>query len=307
MTNELSSPLFVDGIIKLHSKLKEAFDEATEIANKLLGFRVPKSVAPLSIRIFVDFGEQQSLARLKGYFMTKKHILRFLPIEFDTALLFPVHNHGSGWFTYGNGISLERLEKAKFRKEKLCIKFESIQDFSEPILFHSKILHPIFENPRMQEEFGPDEIGYPYFKFPDIDYLSVKDISSDILDRTYKLTDQKDYAPYSKQNNIKCVLFAQLNDKSNSNAVKVLRWFPSKKGAELDQLLESTKRGDIFFELGYVASPDNAALHAYMVSNHSRLLFGEVIDNHIIIHGGVKIFQTNDLKYPLCLYNIKLR
>lgn len=79
------------------------------------------------------------------------------------------------------------------------------------------------------------------------------------------------------------------------------------KECKVDQLMGlEPNGGDLFFEWGYISRTENSELHDFMVDKKSRLLFGKVADKKISIMGGVKTFKTNSLKYPRCLYNIKL-
>ena len=295
MTTEIpEEPKFIDGVVNLHSQLNAAFNNAQKIAKQLIGSFVSRNI----FNIFIDFSEEQPTNTIKGYFTFKSAILRFLPIEFDKALLFPIHNHGGGGFTYGNGISIKDMDDMILNRSKILISFSPIRDIPDHILYNVKVIPTLIR----------DDFGKPFFKFPDIEHLSISDIPSSITANNYTLVGKQYYAPFTKETEINCVLFAQLDNEYDKNAIKVLRWLPYKKGIELDQVLGiEPDGGDVFFELGHVSRQENEMLHSYMVQNDSRLLFGVISDNQIRINGGIKLFLANDMKYPRCLYNIPLR
>ena len=295
MTTEITEkPKFIDGVVKLHSQLTDAFNKAEKVARQLIGSFPSRNI----FSIFIDFSEEQPTNKIKGYFTFKSAILRFLPIEFDKALLFPIYNHGGGNFNYGNGISIKEIDDMILNRSKILVRFCPIRDISDQILYNVKVIPTLIR----------DDFGKPFFKFPDIEHLSISDISSSITANNYTLVGKQYYAPFTKETEVNCVLFAQLDNEYDKNAIKVLRWLPSKKGIELDQVLGiEPNGGDVFFELGHVSRQENGILHSYMVQNDARLLFGVISDNQIRISGGIKLFQANDMKYPRCLYNIPLR
>lgn len=65
--------------------------------------------------------------------------------------------------------------------------------------------------------------------------------------------------------------------------------------------------GDCFFQLGHIARNENSDLHAFMIKYRSRILFGKIEEDNISIIGGIKMFQSNNVKYPKCLYNIPIK
>lgn len=307
MLKEEITPLYVDGVVKLHAQLHDEYLKAIKLANKILGIPMPSKERIETFSIFVDFSTTHPENRLKGYFMNRYTILRFLPIEFDYALLFPVHNHGGGEFKSGHGITYSEIREAINNRELVRIVFRAIQSIEEKKLYTVNSLSP------KNITFGSfekrlDDIGMPYFNFGDIDFLSVVDVPEEMRSGQYTLVGKQFYAPYTTDKECDCVLFAQLDNEYDVNAIKVLRWFPAKKGIEVDQLLGFQEDGgDLFFELGYISKGENADLHDYMVGNNSRLLFGKTVGNKISITGGVKQFMNNEFKYPRCLYNIKLK
>lgn len=308
MTTEERKPAkYVDGVEKLHAQLHKEYLKAMKVANGLLGVPAPNPERNEEFSIFVDFNESQPLDRLKGFFMTRKRIMRFLPIEFDYALLFPVHNHGGGDFKTARGITYATIKEAINNRECVRIVFRAIQAIEDKKLYSIDLWNS------KKSTFAPlertlDDVGLPYSNFSDIDFLNLIDIPSDLRSQSYSLVGKQYYAPYMTEKECHCVLFAQKDNEYDANAIKVLRWFPVKKGIEVDQLLGFQETGgDLFFEMGYISREENADLHDFMVENNSRLLFGNAIDNKISITGGVKQFMDNDFKYPRCLYNIKLR
>lgn len=307
MTNEeiRSDSCFVDGVEKLHRLLYENHLKAAKIANDLIGKKKPRTDRTSSFCIYVDFEETQPDNKIKGYFTSKNTILRFLPVEFDYALLFPVKNHGGGTFKQALGILFSDIQQAQRSHKKLFLKFT-------PIRAIEREDNKIFYNIKIVDESVSccelDDIGLPYYSFPDITKLAIVDIPSDYIGRQYRLVGKQFYAPLTRRKEMDCVLFAQLDNEYDEYAIKVLRWFPAKKGDETDKLLGfASSGGDCFFELGHISKEENSALHKYMVDNNSRLLFGKILGDKVSITGGVKLFKTNDLKYPRCLYNIPLK
>lgn len=300
-------PKYVDGVEKLHAQLHEEYLKAMKIANRLLGFPAPNPERHEAFSIFVDFNEAQPLDRLRGFFMSRKTIMRFLPIEFDYALLFPVRNHGGGDFKEAHGVKYAEIKEAINNREHIRIVFRSIPTIE------NKILYSVDFRSSKKMTFAPlekmlDDVGLPYSNFSDIDSLSLVDVPNELCSRSYSLVGKQHYAPYTTNKECHCFLFAQKDNEYDKNAIKVLRWFPVKKGIEVDQLLGFQEDGgDIFFEMGYISREENADLHSFMVASNSRILFGKAVDNIISITGGVKQFMANEFKYPRCLYNIKLK
>lgn len=298
------SPVYVDGIEKLHRQLYESYEKAIELSSRMIGTSKPKTNIE-QFHIFVDCNEEQPENMLKGYFMFNGIIHRFLPITFDMALIFPVHNHGGGKFETLKGVTYNDIREWKDKRLLVRLSFGvERDDDNKP--FH-RILRGIINLHSTGLWNKIDDIGFPIYSFPDIDYIRITDIPIKFTTREYTLVGKQYYAPYSKTDESYCVLFAQLDNEYDTNAIKVLRWIPMKKGIEIDQLLGlAPDGGDVFFELGYISRQENSELHSFMVENNSRLLFAKNTENQISILGGVKIFQTNNLKYPKCLYNIKL-
>lgn len=297
-------PEFIDGVVELHSQLNTVFGKATKIANKLIGTPIPTEQSQVKFSVFVDFSNQFPTDRIKGYFMTKNQILRFLPIVFDKALLFPVSDHGAGYFKHRRGISIKEIDESLLNKSMGIITFSPIRDMESPILYNCSQI-TLYDS---SSNIIRDDIGKPIYQFPDIDYISIIDLPIDILTNKYTLVGRNHYVPFTTDSEINCVLFAQLDNDYDTKAIKVMRWFPSPKDEESDLKLDlESYEGSIFFELGYVSARENTSLHKYMIENNSRLLFGTIKDSVIRIDGGVKIFQTNGFKYPRCLFNIKLK
>lgn len=307
MKKEDYSPLYVDGVVKLHAQLHEAFLQASKLANTVLGIPMPSKDSLRGFSIYVDFSIPHPENKFKGYFMSKKTILRFLPIEFDYALLFPIRNHGDGLFKEGKGIKYDEIIQAVNKRQPLKIIFRPIAAIEDNILFNSHFHHKsTFVSAGIAAI--SDDLGNIVYNFPDIDCLKVIDIPKKYIESEYTLVGKQYYAPYTTNNESDCVLFAQLDNEHDEKAIKVIRWVPSKKGIEVDQTLGmAPDGGDIFFEMGYISRSENAELHTFMVNNKSRLLFGKKVGDKITIVGGVKIFESNDLKYPKCLYNIDLK
>ena len=168
-------PKYVDGVEKLHSQLHEEYLKAMKIANQLLGFPMPSPDRLETFSIFVDLNEPQPLDRLKGYFMSRKMVMRFLPIEFDYAILFPVRNHGGGDFKAAHGITYAEIREAINKSERIRIVFRSIPTIEDKVLYSVDFLNS------EKMTFAPlekmlDDVGLPYSNFSDIDSLSLIDV-----------------------------------------------------------------------------------------------------------------------------------
>ena len=299
----LTPPYYVDGVVKLHMQLYEAYKKAIHISNLAIGIPLPKQME--QFYIFIDAREEQPLNKLKGYFMFNNIIHRFLSVTFDMALLFPVCNHGAGEIETLKGISYKEIEEWKSNRKLVRLTFRAVHDETNKI-FH-RILPAIMDvqSPYLINRI--DDIGFPVYSFSDISCIKMIDVPDKFIERTYTLVGQQYYAPYMKSEETYCVLLAELDNEYDNKAIKVLRWLPVRKSTEVDQLIGlAPNGGDIFFEMGYISRQENNELHAFMVDNNSRLLFAKCHERQITILGGVKIFQCNDFKYPKCLYNIKL-
>ena len=298
-------PRFVDGVEKLHAQLHDAYSKAQKLFGSVLGTSsVPKggSLHSKSIRILVDFNETQPEDKLTGYFVFGWTIARFLPITFDMALLFPVHNHGGGDIPTRSGITYDKILKSKRNRDVVLFNFMRIEYEDSP-LYSTSMMADFLS--RYADKI--DDVGQLYFP-TDLTDLSVIDIPKAYTERSYTLVGERYYSPYVTKGEAYCVLFAQFDNEYDSNAIKVLRWFPVQKGIEAAQMMGlEPDGGDVFFELGYISRQENSELHSFMVENHSQLLFGKKEGNSITLLGGVKMFKSNDLKYTRCLYKIALK
>ncbi len=308
-----ASAEYVDGVKLLHAQFAKAALEAFNYASKYLQLppaELKRDPKERIYKVFFDFksGESQLEHSLAGHFVFGKYICRFLPIKMDYALAFPVRDH-SGWDEADNrkGLILGQLEDLILKKGTVIFYFAPKKD--------SRVNYPLYKAylKTSKDSLTPlfkatDDLGNIVASFPDIEFLKLLDLPSEFTDREYSLVGKQFYAPYSTDKEAYCVLYAQLDNQYDTNAIQVLRWLPEKKGTEGDQLLGiAPNGGDVFFELGHISRTENADLHSFMVENESRLLFGKIADNKIKIMGGVKFFQTNDLKYPRCLYHIEVK
>lgn len=288
-------PIYIDGVKKLIAQFHDAYQRAKELSESLVG----KSN---HCTIMVDFSEKHPDNKIKGYFVFNRTILRFLPIIFDIALLFPMKDHRSNKVL--KGILYKEIIEKKRNGKPVIIHFRntSIKEFL-PIISIRDLEVLVKSN-----SFKLDDLGNPVYEFPDIDCISIIDIPNNFLKRNYTLVGKQYYAPYSIDNEVYCVLFAEIDNIYDSHAIKVLRWLPAKKGVEIDQLIGlAPDGGDVFFEMGYISRQENSELHTFMSENDSRILFGKIKDSQITLLGGVKIFLSNEFKYPKCLYNIRLK
>lgn len=280
---------YVDGVKNLLEQFINAHQRAKEIFERL----VCKSN---DCDIMVDFSENQPDNKFKGYFMFNGIILRFLPITFDIALLFPIKDHISN--IVPRGVSYKRIieKKNNGKPVKICFRNTSFKEFL-----------PVVSILDFDAFFKLDDLGKPVYEFPDIDYLSIIDIPVNFLSKNYTLVGKQYYAPYTTDDEVYCVLFAEMDNIYDEYAIKVLRWLPTNKEIESEQLEDTILYGDVFFEMGYISQAQNSVLHSFMKLNYSRLLFGKIKCNQITLIGGIKMFLFNDLKYPKCLYNIRLK
>ena len=313
MVQEFTKSGFVDGVLELHKQLNSAFESAVSIASKtgIISADEAKNILERKrFQIFVNPNETQPENGFKGYFKFRNMICRFLEVIFDYALLFPVRDHGwSNANNYSKGITYNEIQELIRNRAPFTLQFMRIEEErpgSDEMLPDNINLFRVVLG---KKSFFPerfDEVGNPYYDFPDIDQLDIVKFP-DELNHEYTLVGKNFYAPLTTDNTCNCVLFAQLDNEYDDKAIKVLRWFPAKKGVKADQLLGiEPAGGDIFFELGHISRQENAELHSFMVEHNSRLLFGTKTGDKINIDGGIKIFQTNNLKYPVCLYKIKI-
>lgn len=313
MIQEFSNPEFVDGVLELHEQLNSTFESAASIAAKtgIISVDEAKSIVDRKrFQIFVNPNEPQPENGFRGYFKFKNLICRFLDISLDYALLFPIRDHRwSATDVCSGGITYSEIQELIKNREPFIIQFIRIEEIrlgSGKQIPESIHLYRAILGKKTFSDLRIDEVGNPYYEFLDINQLDVADFPAEI-NHEYTLTGKNFYAPLTTDNTCYCVLFAQLDNEYDDKAIKVLRWFPAKKGCEADQLLGiESDGGDIFFEMGYISRHENATLHSFMVEHNSRLLFGTKTGDKITIDGGIKIFQTNDLKYPVCLYKIKI-
>lgn len=307
-TEEQVPPVYVDGIIKLHTQLAATYKKALKVAGEVLGF-FPYRRNKLFC-LYVDLGKDTRITQFKGYFMHRNIILRFLPIVFDKALLYPIRNHGGGEVCISKGITENEIVDILSKNDSMIIRFGFIPIDSNHTFFMSRLAAPRDYLSPMDIILGNvniDDLGPLVYGFQDIQKLQLVDVPDTLKKVQYKLVDKQYYAPLTTDKEIHCALFAETNNSNDPNAVKVLRWLPGIKGKETEPVTRfSQNGGDYFFELGYVAREENLILHKFMCENDSRLLFGRIRQDKITIDGGIKMFQSNKLKYPRCLYNIPI-
>lgn len=294
----------VDGVKELHLQLDRAYEKALKLHDELLG-KSENIVNGNSIKILVDFSENQSVEKIEGYFYIENTICRFLPIEFDTALLFPTDNHNCEDKESNPGISFAQITEYRQNKDVVSFRFIKRLDSDTP-LYNIRGRNLSKSDSSLQKI--KDDIGIKFDKFSDVESLALIDIPDEFLSRKFTLVGTRYYAPYTTLDNKYCVLFAELDNEYDNNAIKVLRWIPTKKTMLADKdsgiVLQG---GDCFFQLGHIARNENSDLHDFMIKYRSRILFGKIEENNISIIGGIKMFQSNNVKYPKCLYNIPIK
>lgn len=139
-----------------------------------------------------------------------------------------------------------------------------------------------------------DDIGKCFNGFSKSSHLLNDSISENLLKESYPLTGTAYYAPYSKKSGIYCVLYAQLDNPHDSNAVKVLRWFPGNKN-EIDPISHS------LYELGFIARGSNIELHNEMCRSGNSFLFGKIERSKVKIIGNAKEFTRSGKLGDYCL------
>ena len=297
---------YVDGVVKLHELLSSACQEAYGIAKKCVPNLSEKSCRVLNI--FVDFSEEQPDNALKGYFVFDKILFRFLTITFDYALLFPANDHVMFDSYRSKGITFSEIENMIKAKSPYCFIFRPcFGDEGTPKLFRFIKAYSLTEKDSI---FYPikDEIGCPFTSLEKIEELCLIDVPQRFSSVQYTLVGKQYYAPYSTDKESYCVLYAEKDNEHDCNAIKVLRWFPVSRQCALDaSFFEEVNWGDVFYELGYISTHENAELHSFMLSNKSPLLFAKKLGDKISIIGGAKIFFSNDFSYPACLLKIPVK
>ena len=245
------------------------------------------------------------MKKIEGHFYIENTICRFLPIEFDTALLFPTDNHDCEDKESNPGISFAQITEYRQNKDVVSFRFIKRLDSDTPLY---NISSRILSKSDSSLQKIKDDIGIKFDKFSDVESLAIIDIPDEFLSRKFTLVGTRYYAPYTTLDNKYCVLFAELDNEYDNNAIKVLRWIPTKKTMLADKDSDIVLQGgDYFFQLGHIARSENSELHAFMTKNRSRILFGKIEENNISIIGGIKMFQSNNVKYPKCLYNIPIK
>ncbi|MDE6084514.1 MAG: hypothetical protein K2G11_08485 [Muribaculaceae bacterium] len=219
---------YVDGILRLHAQLDEACSTAYDWSKKyFLNRGLKQSIHEERIyRLFIDFTESQPENAVKCYFVFDNTIHRFLSMNLDYAVLFPVRDH-SGWDNAANrnGITIAKLRELQRNREKVIISLSRKKDsrISQPLyvasLHSENCSFPLIENNLI------DDIGNPYY-FGDITILKAIELPKSLKSVTFSLVGKQYYAPLSTDKECYCVLYAQKDNEYDLNAIKVLRWFP---------------------------------------------------------------------------------
>lgn len=132
-----------------------------------------------------------------------------------------------------------------------------------------------------------DDVGLKFVNFDRTLKLDICKIPDNLLQLEYKLVGTSHYAPYSKTKNIYCILYAELDNKFDQHAIKVLRWNPTR-------LDESNIKSLYAHELGYISKDENELLHTAMVNLDNRILIGYLEHSlSIKILGGYEVFRLD--------------
>lgn len=228
MVKEDNSPIIVKGIIDLHNKLYQAFMKALNLL-KLYG--ISEDVSSDRFQLLIDFAEEQKNNMLKGYFLSRNVIYRFITITFDYALLFPVYDHRNEK-ELTEGLSFSEIQSLISSQEKVRLNFFLKNSEKGNSLFSCIIR-------RQNYIFAPakslmDDLGTPFLDFSSIQLLKLVDIPSR-LNVLYSLVGLNYHAPYTTEDCF-CVLYAQNDNEYDDCAIKVLRWFPKSNVEALEEI-----------------------------------------------------------------------
>jgi hypothetical protein len=187
-----------------------------------------------------------------------------------------------------------KIDNLLRKKEDFILEFNYARGFG---YHYAKLITR--ENETFVEKFN-DEVG-ELSDISDISSLKIVSIPKVFSENNYKLVGHQFYAPYTKLSSDKTIdvlLYAELNNNYDNNAIKVLRWVRKDDSTRILY--------DLLCDLGYISREQNKDLHSYMVENNCRLLFGKLVESTITILGGLEIFYTEDYKFPLFLDNIEI-
>lgn len=131
-----------------------------------------------------------------------------------------------------------------------------------------------------------DDIGKSFNKFTNNPHLSYTHLPSYVVDRQYTLIDTSSNAPETTNEEIDCILYAELDDKKNPQSIKVLRWFPKNKS-----LGKCTSHS--VYSYGYIMHEEASSLHKEMCLVNNRFLFAKSIGKSLRIVGNLDCFLEN--------------
>lgn len=227
-TLAVGEPYYIDGIKALHKKLYDYFTNAYKIASKVIHLTssdIEKFDVNNTYRIYLDSSKCKIDSELNGFLVYGKYICRFLPVRLEPAVLFPVRDLLTNKYI-GKGLKSLDILGLTLNDEILC--FKKITDSRVHYPFYNTSLISDSTQERLEFLKLLDDIGNPFIDFSDIKSLKIiNHIPSHLLESVYSLVGTKYYAPFSKSDgDCFCVLYAQLNNPYDENAIKVLRWFP---------------------------------------------------------------------------------
>ena len=258
-------------------------------------------------------------------FVIEGTVIRQCTVKVDMAFFFPITDQYFGK-VITNGITAKKLQRIKWgdRIFDFCPIYSSLPE---------QRLNPVYEvtDRRLSLSKGDitDDLGLVWNDMHKITSLSVCTIPSKYL-IDYDLVGIYHYAKYTKTEDLDCVLFAETDNPYDESAIKVLRWLPQARRAsrlydrygqnilKLDQarrasrlydryvqnILWLDRRGNLFFQLGYIKRDQNSDLHNYMINNNCRILFARCSNSKINIKGGINILSEENVWYPSSLINI---
>ena len=238
-------------------------------------------------------------------FVIEGTVIRQCTVKVDMAFFFPITDQ---YFdkVITNGITAKELQRINWGDMifDFCPIYSSVPE---------QRLNPVYEitNRRLNLSKGDitDDLGLVWNDMHKITSLSVCTIPSKYL-IDYDLVGIYHYAKYTKTEDLDCVLFAETDNPYDESAIKVLRWLPQARQASRlydrygQNILRLDRRGNLFFQLGYIKRDQNSDLHNYMINNNCRILFARYSNSKINIKGGINILSEVNVWYPSTLINI---
>ncbi|MBR8764879.1 hypothetical protein IX336_000232 [Porphyromonas levii] len=273
-------------------EINKKFNTYWEQAQSFYQSEIDPSYRKVNEGVFMtSFGKNSNTVIL--YFVIDGCILRQGSIEVDLAFFFPITDQTNGDILV-EGVSMSRLRS--INQENTFFKF-SLKQLSgtNTTLYSKAIIEGEAENTLVK-----DDRGVVWNGMDDIPSLSSAKLPKK-LQVNYPLVGVYYRARYTKEEDMYCVLVAEIDNPHDASAIRVLRWDAQKRTDGKISLI-----GNVFFDLGFIAKENNEQLHQYMVKNNCRILFAKRHKSTLQILGGIEVLKNDDLYYPNCLLNIPI-